>query len=332
MDCKENRVLRNKIIKDCIYGHIIVPALCIAFMDVPEFQRLRRVRQLGMAHYAYPSAVHTRFEHSLGVMYLSGRMVDQLRKCAYISDRTKELIQLAGMYHDIGHFAYSHLFDVFLSRLEDTSTIPEIFQIKDHEDRSLYFLRKVNKRLKLLTEEEEIFVCNAIIGHVPEGNPSYLYEIVCNRECGIDVDKMDYLKRDSFHSGFPGFQSEYIMINTLIDSEMHIAFNRKVHNDILDLFSTRQRMFENVYQHHTALRMDKIYFCLLKRLGYNLFKYGDQTDDYNIDTLIRNSDVTMGLIDQVDNRNLDHECDFCHCYKPTKFIKQSGTIEKVRFI
>lgn len=134
----------TKIIKDCIYGHITVSKLCVAFMDVSEFQRLRRVRQLGVAHYAYPSAVHTRFEHSLGVMHLAGKFVDQLRNYVQISDRTKELIQLAGMYHDIGHLAFSHLFDLFLSNLPEGASVSNFFDLHDHEDRSLFFVRLVN--------------------------------------------------------------------------------------------------------------------------------------------------------------------------------------------
>ena len=322
----------SKIIKDCIYGHITVPALSVAFMDVPEFQRLRRVRQLGMAHYAYPSAVHTRFEHSLGVMHLAGKMVDQLRKYVTISDRTKELIQLGGMYHDIGHFAYSHLFDSFLSRTKLPEKVDPIFKHKDHEDRSLVFLSNVNARLNLLSPEEEKFVSNVISGHIPEGEPAYLYQIVCNRECGIDEDRLDYLGRDTSRCGFPGFQADYIIINAAVDKDGNLAYKRKAYNDIKDVYEARQRMFGNVYQHHTSQKLDKIYFCMMKRLGTKLFQYGAQTDDYNIETLFRTSEETRELITAVDNRELDHECDVCKEYHSSKTVKASGTIDQVRFV
>lgn len=322
---------RGKVIKDCIYGLIHVPPLCVQFMDVPEFQRLRRIRQLGVAQYTYPSAVHTRFEHSLGVMHLAGKMVDQLRLVVDIPERTKELIQLAGMYHDIGHFAFSHLFDTFLSRLDETTDIPEIFQLHEHENRSLYFLRKVNKRLRLLTEEEEQLVCDIISGTELEGAPSYLYQIVCNKQCGIDVDKLDYVKRDSYHTGFPDFHADYVICNALIDSDNNIAFREKVRNDICDLFMTRHRMHERVYQHHTTLKMNKIHFCLMRRLGSKLFTYGEKTDDYNVETLFRNSPETADLIDALDSRELDHDCDICREYKSVQCIKPSGRIEDVRF-
>ena len=322
----------NKIVKDCIYGHVEIPPLCLAFMDTPEFQRLRRVRQLGVAHFAYPSAVHTRFEHSLGVMHLTGKFVDHLRNFVQISSRMKELIQLAGLYHDIGHLAFSHLFDLFLSRLPLEADIPSFFEHREHEDRSLYFVRSVNKRLQLLTDEEVEFVCNCIRGVIPQGHPPYLYEIVCNRDCGLDIDRMDYIYRDSYHTAFSGFQSDYIIRGSLIDSSGHIAFKSKLKGDIGDLFMARQRMHEKVYQHHASLKMNKLYYCLMKRLGRKLYMYGEKTDDYNIETLFRNSPETVDLINEMDNRELDHNCEICQDYVPVRMIKQSGCIENVRFV
>ena len=92
------------IIKDCIYRFIQVPDLCKSFIDTVEFQRLRHIKQLGLVQFTYPSAAHSRFEHSLGVMHLAGVGAD-------ISQREKELLQLAGLLHDVGHMAFSHLFD-----------------------------------------------------------------------------------------------------------------------------------------------------------------------------------------------------------------------------
>jgi HD superfamily phosphohydrolase len=320
----------RKVIKDCIYGYIYVPSLCLSFIDTPEFQRLRRVRQLGMVHYTYPSASHTRFEHSLGVMHLAGIMVDQLRNYAPISDRTKDLIQLAGLYHDVGHFAYSHLFDIFLSQQSVDS--PGIFKLHHHEDRSVFFLKQVNSRLSLLSAEEETFVCDAILGNIPDNQPHYLYQIVCNKECGIDVDKQDYIRRDSYHTGFPGFYSEYIIQNAVIDSDNHIAYREKVYNVIDDLFRARQRMFENVYQHHTSLKLDKLFLCMMKCLGNKLFTYGELTDDFNIETLLRSSPETSQLMISIDNRNFRHECHLCSHYHISKTVKSSGTIDTVRFV
>lgn len=328
---------KPRIIKDCIYGHFVIPELCSLFMDVPEFQRLRRVRQLGMVHYIYPSATHTRFEHSLGVMHLAGRMVEQLRRFVEISERTKQLIQLAGLYHDVGHFAYSHLFDSTLklfSQNGSSDQLHDIFKLTDHELRSIHFLTQVNHRLQLLSPDEEIFVINLIRGHVPESEKKfcYLYQIICNDECGIDVDKMDYLRRDAYHTGFPGFQSDYIIINALIDSDGHIAFRRKTKSDIRDLFNTRIKMHINVYQHHTAKELEKIHYCAMKQLGHRLFAHGEGTDDSNIDTLMRTCQDLRDLVRCIEYRELHHECENCKEFNLEIDIPRSGGIDKVRFV
>lgn len=283
----------NKIIKDAIYGHIEIPKLCLQFIDTPEFQRLRKIKQLGPVHYVYPSAVHTRFEHSIGVMHLAGTAINQLRFHVPISERTKELIQLAGLYHDIGHFAFSHLFDTFL-KSTGTLNSHEIFNIPHHEERSIYFLKQVNQRLQLLTDEEVEFVSDAILGN--EKEPKYLYQIVNNKLLNIDVDRMDYLARDAYHTGLPNFQSYYIIRNMIL-KDNNIMFALKAEEDIKDMFATRARMYKNVYRHHTVEKIDKIYLHIMRGLGDKLFKYGTDTNDYNIETLMKKhyKDIIEGL-------------------------------------
>lgn len=322
----------SKIIKDCIYGHIHVPELCVKFMDVPEFQRLHRIKQLGLTYYTYPSATHTRFEHSLGVMHLSGKIVDQLRNNAEISERTKHIIQLAGMYHDIGHFAFSHLFDKFLDQININDNIHDIFKLRHHEDRSIYLLLQVNSRLKLLSKEEENFVKDIINGDCKNKTEPYLYQIVCNSECGIDADKMDYLNRDSQRTGLPGFQSDYIILNTILDNDKFIAFKIKAKRDIQDLFDARRRMFDNVYHHHTTIKLEKIYLCFMERLGSRLFQYGEHTDDYNIESLIRTLEDLRTVVSELETRKLNHNCEYCNKYTLHREYKSSGTVDEVRFI
>lgn len=326
--------MSDKIIKDCIYGHIAIPPLCMYFINTPEFQRLRRIKQLGMCHYVYPSASHTRFEHSIGVMHMAGKLVDHLRNFVEIDNRTKQLIQLGGLYHDIGHFAYSHLFDTFLEQVhndkEVTANIDPIFQMMNHEDRSLFFLEQVNQRLGLLNSDELLFVSNVIRGRSGDER-HYLFEIVNNSKCGVDVDKMDYLRRDAYHTGLPGFQPEYIILSSVINDDNHISFKGKAITEIRDLFDTRTRMHENVYQHKTANKINKIYFCAMKTLGVKLFSYGKNTDDFNIEMLIRTSPETQHLVYQLDNRVLLHNCDKCSSFQLSLRIPKSGCVEQISF-
>lgn len=318
----------DKIIKDPLYSHVHIPELCRHFMDVPEFQRLRRVKQLGNVHYAYPSAVHTRFEHSIGVMHLTGKVVDHLRRFIDISNRTKELIQLAGLYHDIGHFALSHLFDTFLKDRKDRegrddrndreTREPYIILrgekiYLEHEYRSIRTLKRVNRRLDLLSPEELKFVVECINPTETETVRSTLpavpavpavYQIVNNKQCGIDVDKLDYLARDAYHTNFPGFQCGYI-IECMRIRNGNIVFLNKAKDDITDLFETRRRMFRMVYQHHTCFKVDQIYKYMMGILEDELFIYGTELDDFNLETILRSNKKTRDIMYLLDCRSFN---------------------------
>jgi len=312
--------LKERIIKDCIYGYITVPPLCGAFIDNPYFQRLRRVKQLGNASRVYPSATHTRFEHSIGVMHLAGVMCNQLK----ISDeRLINLIQLAALYHDIGHLPYSHLFDRILEELKQ-DTIPH-----HHEERSVLTFLKVSKELKLLTKEEEQFVCACIKGEFLEGYDPYLFQIVSS---DVDVDKLDYLRRDAYHTGMPSFQADYIILNVRIDENKRLAFRSKAREDIKNLFETRNRMHELVYQHPVSLQHDTMYLCMMLQIG-NEIDFNELCD-YKLDTLLMTHEKTKHIYAALEHRKKNHD-DICSNKSHpiiTKHIVQSGTLNDIVWI
>lgn len=328
-----------KVIKDCLHGHIKVIPVCQAFMSTPEFQRLRFTRQLGLAHYLYPSAVHTRFEHSLGVMHLARKMMNALARTVqnspyqeFFTQRRRELIQLGAMLHDLGHMAFSHLFDQFL--MAASCDHDDIFSHHAHEERSVAMMKQINQRIRVLTNEEEEFVANVIMGAVPDNEPPFLYEIVNNRNCGVDVDKMDYLRRDAYHTGMTGFRSEFIILHSTVNSEGHLAFHNKARPDVANLFAARYSMHLQVYRHPTTRKFDKLYWCMLYRLGGALFKYGTATNDVLIEALIQTSEDEdiQSLLTQVHTRNLDHSCNHCAKYNIDAPITTSGSVEQVPFV
>src|SRR3990172_7550643 len=251
--------IMSKIIKDCIFGFVEVPTLCRIFMDTSQFQRLRRIKQLGLTHYVFPTATHTRFDHSLGVMYLAGKVIDQLSKFIDISERKKQLVMLAGLLHDVGHFPFSHLFDTLL-QLKEFKDSNGVQISKHHEIRSVELVKQINQQVKQLNEKEVEIVQNMILGNTDEKNP-FLYEIVCNSENGIDVDKMMYLRQDAYNTGIMGFQPDYI-IHSIRIKDGHIAFLKKAETDIRDLYETRKRMFQNVYYHKTITKIERMYLCM----------------------------------------------------------------------
>jgi HD superfamily phosphohydrolase len=237
------------IIKDCIYRFVKVSPLCEAFVNTPEFQRLRQIKQLGLAYYVYPSAVHTRFEHCLGVMHLAGRVIDVLRRDEVITDREKDLVQLAGLLHDVGHVAFSHMMDDLLTEQEH--------KLASHEDRSVMLVTKINDRLRLLSPSEEFAVARMIHGEILDDEQKpFLYEIVCNQAYGLDVDKLDYLQRDSYHTGMPSFQPDYL-IECLHVKNGRLVVKKKGRSEIELMYDARKRLLLLVCRHRAVMIVEK---------------------------------------------------------------------------
>jgi len=251
-------------VKDVIYKFIPIPSLCKKFIDTPEFQRLRHLKQLGLAHYVYPSAVHTRFEHSLGVMYLAGKVSDVLG----FDRRTKELEQLGGLLHDVGHVSFSHLMDYIL---EEKKFKKEIAQ---HEFRSISLLKKINSRLKELSPIEEQIVSNIILGKVPKNidilpvkyQIPAIYEIVSNSNFGVDVDRLDYLQRDLYHTHMPCFQADYIIDNLKIDNGS-LAISEKAKPEVEMMYEARKRLLSLICRHKTVIKIEELYRLAISRLN-----------------------------------------------------------------
>lgn len=247
-------------IKDCLYRYIRVPPLCQRFLNTWQFQRLRFIKQLGHCHYVYPSAVHTRFEHSLGVMHLAGLLADQLG----VSDNWRDLVMVAGLLHDIGHVAFSHQMEEVLS--------------KPHEQRSVEIVALINREHNIVDKDTESIITNMILGKSMPGDPPFLFEIVNNSHTDIDVDRMDYLQRDAYHTGMPGFQPDYLIKSAVIVGG-HLAFRKKAEQDIEAMQQTRARMFKIVYRHPKVRQLNKLFVEALRQMNLSEDEALTYTDD-----------------------------------------------------
>ncbi|XP_010790741.1 LOW QUALITY PROTEIN: deoxynucleoside triphosphate triphosphohydrolase SAMHD1-like [Notothenia coriiceps] len=211
----------NKVFNDPIHGHVELHPLLVKIIDTPQFQRLRNLKQLGGTYYVFPGASHNRFEHSIGVGHLAGRLVEALNERQpelLISRRDILCVQIAGLCHDLGHGPFSHMFD---SKFIPTAR-PGISW--KHENASLSMfdylvkdngLKPVMEQHGLVLPEDLDFIKEQIAGPPNsvsvqdkkwpyKGRPedkSFLYEIVANKRNGIDVDKWDYFARDCYHLG-----------------------------------------------------------------------------------------------------------------------------------
>jgi HD superfamily phosphohydrolase len=257
--------MATRTINDPIHGVItLTPNMC-KIIDTPEFQRLHRLRQLGATYLVYPSATHTRFEHSLGVSHLAKIMLTALRNNnpdLRITDELIELYQVAGLVHDIGHGPFSHLYD-------DVILNPE--ELK-HEDRGIVIFKEMVKTYNIdFTSEQVNFIVELI---EPTNKNDWKFQIISNKYCSIDVDKIDYIQRDSFHLGF-GINQTFERLLTMCDVKCCgkdgkinsvLCWPEKLQDEVMALFETRYRLHKRVYCHHTVKSLEIIINQILMRI------------------------------------------------------------------
>ncbi|MEE9407395.1 MAG: HD domain-containing protein [Polaribacter sp.] len=235
-----------KILNDPIYGFIQIPnSLIFDIIEHPYFQRLRRITQMGFSNLVYPGANHTRFHHAIGCMHLMQKAVRVLRfKDVEISDDEENALCIAILLHDIGHGAFSHALE--------HSIVSEI----SHEEISLKFMKKLNNEFSgKLSLAIEIFE--------GKNQRKFLYQLISSQ---LDIDRLDYLKRDSFYTGVTegNISSDRLiaMIN-VIDDELVIE--QKGIYSVEKFLIARRLMYWQVYLHKTGLAAENILVNVLKR-------------------------------------------------------------------
>ena len=179
----------SKEIYDPIHDFIHITPLMRQVIDTPEFQRLRELKQLGATYFVFPSATHSRFAHSLGVSHLAGKLMETLQKNQkklQISERDIELTRIAALVHDIGHGPFSHLYDDHIRSCGED----------DHEVRGCKTFKKMVTKYQLPLEPVEVEKIILMINPDDTVKNMWSYQIVANKMCQIDVDKLDYIRRD----------------------------------------------------------------------------------------------------------------------------------------
>ncbi len=240
---------KQKIINDPVYGFITIPdALVFDVIEHPWVQRMRRIKQLGLAYYTYPSAQHTRFQHALGAMHLMGLAVTVLRaKGIEITIDEARGLNLAILLHDIGHGPYSHT-------LEQT-----IVRDLTHEDLSKLFIAELNVQFG-----NELTTAYAIYNDTyPK---KFLHQLVSSQ---LDMDRLDYLARDSFFTGVAeGVISYDRIIKMLTISNDELVVEGKGIYSIEKFLISRRLMYWQVYLHKTVIAAEQLLLSLLKRAKF----------------------------------------------------------------
>ncbi len=235
-----------KILNDPIYGFITIPnELIFDIIQHPYFQRLRRVSQMGLTYLVYPGAQHTRFHHALGCMHLMHKAIQVLRfKGIKISDEETMALQIAILLHDIGHGPFSHAME--------HSIVEKI----THEEISLLFMKALNKKFNgKLSLAIQIFE-----GKHPR---TFFYQLISSQ---LDMDRSDYLKRDSFYTGVAegNINSERLitMLNVVNDE---LVVEEKGIYSVEKFLLARRLMYWQVYLHKTGVGAEQLLVRVLKR-------------------------------------------------------------------
>ena len=303
--------MKSKLFKDPIHGWMEFEPLLISVIDTIHFQRLRNVKQLAVCRLVYPGACHSRYEHSLGVAFLAGEMMSSIRDHQpdlEISDRLIHLVKLAGLCHDLGHGPFSHGWDNEILPLLD-SDMP-----RDHEDRSKEILKYLVKTYDIQITAEELK--KVILMIHPDGSPEcqgFEYEIVANSVSGVDVDKFDYLMRDSFHIDGKIRFDAMAFVKSARAINNHICYPDKLILDLQDMFQTRYRMHKMVYNHPVVKAIEYMVTDALVKANHVL-QFSKQPDDWLLPTdslldMIRFSrDIRLkeskAIVRRIDERDL----------------------------
>lgn len=241
-----NKINKLKILNDPIYGFISIPnPLIYDLIQHRYFQRLRRISQMGLSYLVYPGAHHTRFHHALGCMHIMQKAIEVLRfKGVSISDEEENALLIAILLHDIGHGPFSHAMEH--SIVEDVN----------HEAISLLFMNKLN-------EEFEGKLSLAIQIFKGDYHRKFMLQLISSQ---LDMDRMDYLKRDSFYSGVAEgniSSDRLIQMMTVVDDQLVIE--EKGIYSVEKFLMARRLMYWQVYFHKTSLVAELILTKVLKR-------------------------------------------------------------------
>ncbi|SFT75596.1 hypothetical protein SAMN05216474_2190 [Lishizhenia tianjinensis] len=249
---------KKKIINDPVYGFVSIPnSIVFDIIQHPYFQRLRRITQLGLTHLVYPGAHHTRFHHCIGATHLMSKAVQVIRrKGHFISEQEERAVMLAILLHDIGHGPYSHTLE------------HDIVKGISHEKISALFIKEISKQFKGELDLALLIFNNKY--HKP-----FLHQLVSSQ---LDMDRMDYLNRDSFYTGVSegviGSDRIIEMLNVVDDK---LVMEEKGIYSIEKFIVARRLMYWQVYLHKTVVAAEWMLMYILRRAkelsrdGHHLF-------------------------------------------------------------
>jgi len=287
-------------IKDAVHGYVYITEEEKEIIDSFPVQRLRRLRQLAGAEYVYPGANHTRFEHSVGVMYLAGRVTENPNISERLSQEEAQMVKIAALLHDVGHGPFSHVFEHLLIKELD----------KTHEDITSWIIQKSELKDTLgKAGYKPEDVGRLAVGTLHKPKKTFLDQIISS---AVDVDKLDFIVRDTYHTGAEyGYIDVFRLIHALDILNGNLAVDLGALSALESLIIARIESFKSIYFHRVgraaqimlAIAMEKAN----EELGLTQFKTPEEylaMDDYTVWTMLKNCKKSSEIIRDLERRRL----------------------------
>lgn len=288
-------------IKDPVHGYVYITEMEKEIIDSFPVQRLRRLRQLAGAEYVYPGANHTRFEHSVGVMYLAGKVLENPNVMQRTSGDEVEMVRIAALLHDVGHGPFSHVFEYLLDKELEGKT---------HEDMTRWIiahseLKDMLNKVGYDPEEIGKLATNTL----EKPHKVFLGQIISS---AVDVDKLDFVVRDTHHTGAEyGFVDVFRLIHAFDVLNGDLAVDLGALSALESFIIARIESFKSIYFHRVgrsaqimlAMAMEKAN----EELGLTSFKTPEEylaMDDYTVWTMLKNCEKSSEIIKNLERRKM----------------------------
>ena len=306
-------------IKDPIYGYVYINDIEREIIDSFPVQRLRRLRQLAGAEFVYPAANHTRFEHSVGVMYLAEKLMENPNVSEYITDEEAQMVKIAALLHDTGHGPFSHIFEHLLSK----------FMNKTHEDMTEWIVEK-SELADILSKwgfsPRDIAKLSVGKLHIPRKD--FLNQII---RSSVDVDKLDFIVRDTYHTGAEyGYVDVFRLLHSLDILDGNLAINIGALSALESFIIARIESFKSIYFHRVSRAVQIMLALAMEKAKDDLelidFKTPEEyleLDDYAVWTMLKKCQKSRKIIKNLEKRKL------LKCVYEQTFYERDGLISRI---
>ncbi|MGD2066097.1 MAG: HD domain-containing protein [Candidatus Bathyarchaeota archaeon] len=313
-------------IKDPVHGYVYITEAEKQLIDSYPVQRLRRLRQLAGSEFVYSGANHTRFEHSIGVMYLAGELTENQNLCQLLSEEEIQIVRMAALLHDVGHGPFSHVFEHLLVK----------FLKKTHEDMTQWIIQEseLHDIINRLGIDPDA-VAKLAVGELRKPGKAFLDQII---QSAVDVDKLDFVVRDTYHTGAEyGYVDVFRLIHMLDVLGENLAVDVGALSALESFVLARLESFRSIYFHRVGRAAQIMLATAMEAANeeLGLVEYDSPDDylalnDYTVWTKLKECKKSKAIMDDLERRRL-LKCAYDKAfYAREKMVPSIFSVDEIR--